>query len=62
MEILPVGAELFYAGRRTGMTELIVAFRNFANVPKKGMTERYGKLCSFQDMKRGFRPLLRDIS
>ena len=35
MKILPVEAELFYAVRRTDgqtdMTELIVAFRNFAN-------------------------------
>jgi hypothetical protein len=29
-----VGAELFNADRRTDMTKLIVAFRNFANVPK----------------------------
>jgi len=31
MKIHPVGAELFHAGRRTGMTKLTVAFRNFAN-------------------------------
>jgi hypothetical protein len=30
----PVGAELFRADRRTDMTKLIVAFRNFANAPK----------------------------
>ena len=30
-----MGAELFHADRRTGMTKLIVAFRNFANAPKK---------------------------
>ena len=39
MKIRPVGAELFHAdGRmdgRTDMTKLTVAFRNFANVPKK---------------------------
>ena len=29
----PVGADLFYADRRTDMTKLIVAFRNFANAP-----------------------------
>ena len=34
MKILPVGAELFYADGRTDMTNLIVAFRNFANAPK----------------------------
>ena len=32
MKILPVGAELFRADRRTDMTKLIiVAFRNFSN-------------------------------
>jgi len=38
MKIRPVGAELFYADgqtdKQTGMTKLIVAFRNFANAPK----------------------------
>ena len=38
MKIHPVGAELFHADRRTygqtNMTELIVAFSNFANAPK----------------------------
>jgi len=41
MKISPVGAELFHAygraGGRTDMTKLVVAFRNFANAPKKGM-------------------------
>jgi hypothetical protein len=41
MNIRPVGAELFHADRwkdgRTDMTKLIVAFRNFANVPKTHM-------------------------
>ena len=35
MKIRPVGAELFHADGRTYMTKLIVAFRNFANAPKK---------------------------
>jgi hypothetical protein len=39
MKILPVEAELFHADGRTDtqadMTKLIVAFRNFANAPKK---------------------------
>jgi hypothetical protein len=34
MKIRPVGAELFHADRRTDMTKQVVAFRNFANVPK----------------------------
>jgi len=40
MIIRPVEAELFHADKRTDgridMTKLIVAFRNFANAPKKG--------------------------
>jgi len=38
MKIRPVGAELFYADRRTdgqtNMTKLTVAFRSLANAPK----------------------------
>jgi hypothetical protein len=38
MNVRSVGAESFHADRRTEgqthMTELIVAFRNFANAPK----------------------------
>jgi hypothetical protein len=38
MKILPVRGELFHGDgqtdRQTDMTELIGAFRNFANVPK----------------------------
>ena len=30
----PVGAELFYADGETDMTQLIVAFQNYANAPK----------------------------
>ena len=33
-KIRPVGAESFHANRQTDLTELIVAFRNFANAPK----------------------------
>jgi hypothetical protein len=35
MIISPVGAELFHADGQTDMTKLTVAFRNFANAPKK---------------------------
>jgi len=36
MRTFPVGAKLFHAdGRTDGQGELIVAFRNFANAPKK---------------------------
>ena len=34
IKILPVRAELFHADRRTDITKLIVASRNFANAPK----------------------------
>jgi len=30
-----MGAELFHADGQTDMTRLMVAFRNFANAPKK---------------------------
>ena len=33
--VRPVGAELFHADGQMDMTKLIVAFRNFANAPKK---------------------------
>ena len=34
MKIRLVAAELFHADGRTDMTKLIVAYRNFAKVPK----------------------------
>ena len=34
IKIRLVGPELFHADRRTDMTKLIVAFRNFAKAPK----------------------------
>jgi len=34
LKIRPGGAELFHSDERTGMTKLIIAFRNFAKVPK----------------------------
>jgi hypothetical protein len=40
MKTHPEGADLFHADRRTDMTKLVVAFRNFANAPKK-MTDSY---------------------
>jgi len=35
-KVLSVAVELFCADRRTDMTKLIVAFRNFANAHKNG--------------------------
>jgi hypothetical protein len=34
MKTHPVGPEFFHVDRRTGMTKIITAFRNFANAPK----------------------------
>ena len=45
MKIRPVGAELFHADGRTDMTKLIVAFRNFANAPKKWLFFRFCVTC-----------------
>ena len=42
VKIRTVGAELFHADGRTDMTELIVAFRNFANALKNVV---YGVHC-----------------
>jgi hypothetical protein len=36
IKIRPVGAELFHADGRTGMTKLVGAFRDRAKQPKKG--------------------------
>jgi len=44
MVIHPVGAELLHADRRTDITKLIVAFRSFANAPKK-------RGATFKDLK-----------
>jgi len=35
MKLRPVGAEILHADGRTDMTKIIVAFRYFANAPKK---------------------------
>jgi len=35
VKIRPLGAEWFHADRRTDITKLIVAFRNFANALKR---------------------------
>ena len=40
IKIRPVGAQLFHADRRTDMTKLIVAFRNFAYLPKDAIKNR----------------------
>jgi hypothetical protein len=40
MKIRPVGTELYHVDRRTDMTELRIAFRNFANAPIYGSYRR----------------------
>ena len=47
MKIHPVGAELFHVDRRKDMTKLIVAFRNFANVPESCGVPRIAGKYSF---------------
>ena len=37
MKIRPVTAEMFHADRRTDITNLIVAFRNFTKAPKNAL-------------------------
>jgi len=41
LNIRPMGAELFHADGQTDMTKLVVAFRNFANAPRKRKTIRH---------------------
>jgi len=36
MKTRPEGAEFFHAERRTDMTKITVAFRNFEKMPKNG--------------------------
>jgi hypothetical protein len=37
IKIRPMGAKLFHTDKRTDMTKLTVAFRNFANAPKNSL-------------------------
>jgi hypothetical protein len=39
MKVRPVEDELFHADGRTDMTKLVVAFRNFANLPREMISE-----------------------
>ena len=54
MKIRPVGAEFFHEDRRTGMTKLIIAFRNLTIAPKKKLKKRKTVVvwpCVFKDWK-----------
>ena len=44
MKIHLVGAELFHADGRTDKKKLTVAFRNFANAPKKYLQNKHKEL------------------
>jgi len=52
MRIHPVQAEMFNAdgqtGRRANMTKLTVAFRNFANAPKRWSDKQNRKKCMWR--------------
>ena len=52
MKIRPLGAELFHADRRTDMTKLIVAFRNYANAPNNTWNSQY--VCGFGYYQRPY--------
>jgi len=47
MKIRPVRAELFHAGGRMDGDDEAVAFRNFANAPKKSIFVVVNRLLSF---------------
>jgi hypothetical protein len=47
MKVWTVGAELFHADEQTDMTNLIIAFRNFALAPKKRNESRRAALLCY---------------
>jgi hypothetical protein len=51
MKIYPVEAKLFYAGGRTGMTELIGTFRNFAKSAHKCLGQVFVQRHVFNDFQ-----------
>ena len=53
MKIRPVGAELFHADGRADLTQLIGAFRNFANAPKNCLPNESKLLNKFANMTFG---------
>jgi hypothetical protein len=63
MKICPVGAESFHEDRRTDMTKLIVAFCQFANVPKNEMQDWASlphSLCLYQPNDFKVQKVIRD--
>jgi hypothetical protein len=60
MKIRPVGDELFHADRRTDMTKLIVAFRNFAKAPEKTQISSGNPLRAADSKRQG--PILKSTS
>jgi len=51
MKIHPVGAALFHADRRTGMTNVTDSFPSFANVPKESRTKKFNDGSSLRQAK-----------
>jgi len=47
MKIRPMGTE-FHVDRRTDMTKLVVAFRNFANAPKNVL---FAIICEWERLR-----------
>jgi hypothetical protein len=45
IKILPVRAELFHAEKQTDMTQLMVTFCNFGDVPKKRILQVLTQTC-----------------
>ena len=55
MKICPVGAKLFHMDGQTDMTKQIVAFHNFANVPKNDM---YLKILAWDQKKKKWKTIM----
>jgi hypothetical protein len=52
-QIHPIGAELFHADGQTDARKLIVAFSNFANIPKKReVLEKTKAICACREQNR----------
>jgi len=62
MKIRPVGVKLFHADRQKeiDMTTLVIAFRNFANAPKKLKNIKFQALDPKSSLSSGY--LLKKIS
>jgi len=50
MNIHPVGTELFHANGQTGVTKLVVTFRNFARAPIMKWLDTFSYISSIYDL------------